>query len=173
MNKKKKQNVSVPKGNCLGRNSWWFQGMAQKAFSPSSQPHLLLFSRSVVSNSLQSHGCSTPGLPVLHHLLELAQTHVHWVSDAVQPSRPLLSPSPPAFNLSQHQGLFQWKDHFLSATDFLSRWYKDSHKAYWGEVPCLPFQTAPRSKSAMCKSRVSHPFYEGELQKGRFRARAE
>ena len=44
--------------------------------------------------------CSTPGLPVLHHLLELAQTHVHWISDAIQPSHPLLSPSPPAFNLS-------------------------------------------------------------------------
>ena len=52
--------------------------------------------------------CSTPGLPVYHQLLELAQTHVHWVSDAIQPSHPLSSPSPPAFNLSQHQGLFQW-----------------------------------------------------------------
>ena len=52
--------------------------------------------------------CTTPGFPVLHHLLESVQTHVHWVSDAIQSSRPLLSPSPPAFNLSQHQGLFQW-----------------------------------------------------------------
>ena len=52
--------------------------------------------------------CSTPGFPVLHYLLELAQTHVHWVGDAIQPSHPLLSPSPPAFNLSQHQGLFKW-----------------------------------------------------------------
>ena len=47
--------------------------------------------------------CSTPGFPVLHHLLELVQTHVHWVSDAIQPSHPLSSPPPPAFNLSQHQ----------------------------------------------------------------------
>ena len=52
--------------------------------------------------------CSMPGFPILHHLLELAQIHVHWVGDAIQPSRPLSSPSPPAFNLSQHQGLFQW-----------------------------------------------------------------
>ena len=52
--------------------------------------------------------CSTPGFPVHHQLPELAQTHIHWVSDAIQPSHPLLSPSPPAFNLSQHQGLFQW-----------------------------------------------------------------
>ena len=52
--------------------------------------------------------CSTPGLLVHQQLPELAQTHVHWVGDAIQPSHPLLSPSPPAFNLSQHQGLFQW-----------------------------------------------------------------
>ena len=51
--------------------------------------------------------CSTPGLPVHHQLLELTHTHVHWVSDAIQPSHPLSSPSPLAFNLSQHQGLFQ------------------------------------------------------------------
>ena len=51
---------------------------------------------------------STPGLPVHHELPELAQTHVHWVSDAIQPSHPLLSHSLPAFNLYQNQGLFQW-----------------------------------------------------------------
>jgi len=51
--------------------------------------------------------CSTPGFPVYHQLLELAQTHVHQVDDAIQPSHPLSSPSPPAFNLPQHQGLFQ------------------------------------------------------------------
>ena len=50
---------------------------------------------------------STLGFPVCHHLPELAQTHVHRVSDAIQPSCPLSSPSPPAFSLSQHQGLFQ------------------------------------------------------------------
>ena len=48
------------------------------------------------------------GLPIYHQLLESTQTHVHWVSDAIQPSHPLSSPSPPAPNLSQHQGLFQW-----------------------------------------------------------------
>ena len=51
---------------------------------------------------------SLSGSPVLHYLPELAQTHVHWVSDAIQPSHPLSSPSPPAFSLSQHQGLFRW-----------------------------------------------------------------
>ena len=52
--------------------------------------------------------CSTQGFPVLHQLPEFTQTHIHWVSDAMQPSHPLSSPSPPALNLSQHQGLFQW-----------------------------------------------------------------
>ena len=52
--------------------------------------------------------CSTLGLPVYHQFPELTQTHVHWVGDAIQPSHPLLSPSPLTFNISQHQGLFQW-----------------------------------------------------------------
>ena len=51
---------------------------------------------------------STPGFPVPHHLPEFAQVHVHWISDSIQPSHSLSSPSPSAFNLSQHQGLFQW-----------------------------------------------------------------
>ena len=83
-------------------------------------------SHSVVSHSLWHHGlqfssvaqsCPTlwdrmnrsmPGLPVHHQLLEFTQTHVYWVSDAIQPFHLLLSPSPHAFNLSQHQGLFKW-----------------------------------------------------------------
>ena len=52
--------------------------------------------------------CTAPGFPIHHQLPELTQTHVHWVGDASQPSHPLSAPSPPAFNLSQHQGLFQW-----------------------------------------------------------------
>ena len=52
--------------------------------------------------------CSTPGLPVHHQLPEFTQTHVHWVGDAIQVSYPLSSPSPPAFNVSQHQSLFKW-----------------------------------------------------------------
>ena len=52
--------------------------------------------------------CRTWDCPVLHYLLELAQTYVYWVRDAIQPSHSLSSPSPPALSLSQHQGLFQW-----------------------------------------------------------------
>ena len=58
--------------------------------------------------------CSTPGFPVFHCLLEFAQTHVHQVDDAIQPSHPLSSPSPPALNLSQHQGFFQMSHLFAS-----------------------------------------------------------
>ena len=63
--------------------------------------------------------CSTPGFPVLHCLPELAQTHVHWIGDAIQPSHLLLPPSPLVLNLSQHQGVFQW-------VSSLHRWPK-----YW------------------------------------------
>ena len=65
------------------------------------------FSRSVVS-LCDSMNRSTPGLPVHHQLPAFTQTYVHRVSDAIQPSHPLLSPSPPAPNPSQHQSLFQW-----------------------------------------------------------------
>ena len=68
---------------------------------------LSLFSHSVVSNFCHPMDCSTPGFPVLHHPHEFAQNHVHWVSDAIQPSHSLSSPSS-AINLSQLQGLFQW-----------------------------------------------------------------
>ena len=63
--------------------------------------------------------CHTPGFPLHHQLPELTQSHVHQVSDAIQPSHPLSSPSPPAFNFSQHQGLFRW-------VSSLHRWPK-----YW------------------------------------------
>ena len=66
--------------------------------------------RSVAQSCLtlcEPMNCSMPGLPVHHQLLEFTQTHVHLVSDAIQPSHPLASPSPPALNPSQHQSLFQ------------------------------------------------------------------
>ena len=69
-------------------------------------PSLLLFSPSVAL--CDPEDWSMPGFPVYHQLLELAQTRVHWFSDAIQPSHPLLSPSPTVLNLSQYRGLFQW-----------------------------------------------------------------
>ena len=77
--------------------------------NPSLCPNYSIqFSRSVTSNSLRIQGLQMPGFPVQHQLPELTQTHIHRVGDAIQMSHPLSSPSPPAFNLSQHQGLFQW-----------------------------------------------------------------
>ena len=78
-----------------------------------STPHYLLSVqfRSVTQSCMtlcDLMECSMPGLPVHHQFLELTQTHVHQVGDAIQPSHPLSSLSPPAFNLSQHQGLFKW-----------------------------------------------------------------
>ena len=72
---------------------------------------------------------STPGLPVHHQLPEFTQTHVHWVSDDIQPSHPLLSPSPSAFNHCQHQGLFKRVFHI--------RWPK-----YWS----LSFNISPSNE---------------------------
>ena len=69
---------------------------------------LFLFSHSVVSDSLWPMDCKHARLPCPSLSPEFAQTHVHWVGDSIQPSHPLLPPSPPVLNLSQHQGLFQW-----------------------------------------------------------------
>ena len=68
--------------------------------------------------------CSTPGFTILPSLLEFTQTHVHWVSDAIQPSHPLSSPSPLAFNLYQHQGLFQWVNSSHQVTKVLKRQFQ-------------------------------------------------
>ena len=77
---------------------------------------------------------STPGLPVHHQLPEFTQTHVHWVGDAIQPSHPLSSPSPPAFNLSQHQGLFQWVSSLHQVAKVLEF-----------QLQCQSFQWTPRT----------------------------
>ena len=69
---------------------------------------LVQISHSVCLTLCDPMDCSTPGFPAHHQLLEPTQTHVHRVGDGIQPSHLLSSPSPPAFNLSQNQGLFQW-----------------------------------------------------------------
>ena len=109
--------------------------------------------------------CSTPGLPVHHQLLEFTQwafIHAHWVSDAIQPSPPLLSPSPPALNHSQHQGLFKWVSsshqvakvlvfqlqhqsfQWIFRTDFLYDWL------VWS--PCSPRDARESSPTPQFKS---------------------
>ena len=95
---------------CLQQHLLWMGlSLALTISSPRSQ-HSVQFSLvsqlcTILCNPVDY---SMPGLPVHHQLLESTQTHVHWISDAIQPSHPLLSPSPSAFNSSQHQGLFKW-----------------------------------------------------------------
>ena len=106
--------------------------------------------------------CSMPGFPVHHQLPELAQTHVYWVGEAIQSSHPLSSPSPPAFSLSQHQGLFQWISSLnqvdkvlelqlhhqsfqrIFRTDFLQDW------VVWS--PCSPRDSQESSTTPQFKS---------------------
>ena len=88
--------------------------------------------------------CSTPGLPVHHQLPEFTWTHVHWVGDVIQPSHPLSSP-PPAFNLSQHQGLFKLAECFWSNRDFAGNILNLSHcVSVWKQ------QTKPWEGLAVC-----------------------
>ena len=91
------------------RAQQWMLIPLGERYIPKYYPHSVQFSSvtQTCPTLCDPMNCSTPGLPVHHHLPEFTQTHVHQVSDAIQPSHPLLSPSPPAPNPSQHQNLFQ------------------------------------------------------------------
>ena len=105
---------------------------------------------------------STPVFPVHHELPERTQTHVHWVCDAIQPSHPLLSPSPHAFSLSQHQGLFQWVSSLHQVTKVLE--FQLQHQSFqWifrtnfpsdelGWSPCSPRDSQESSLTPQFKS---------------------
>ena len=107
---------------------------------PVSDPSWLVWVDSVQFNSV-AQSCptlcdpmnhSTPGLPDHHQLPKSTQTHVHWVSDAIQPSHPLLSPSPPALNLSQHQGLFKWLSSSYQVAKVLE--FQLQHQSFQGTL---------------------------------------
>ena len=83
--------------------------------------------------------CSTPGFPVHHKFAELAQTNVHRVGDAIQPSHPPLPPYPPAFNLSQHQGLFQWVSFSHHLTKVLE--FQLQHQSFQWIFRLISFRT--------------------------------
>ena len=90
---------------------WWHTGQRGDFLLFHIPPLLclaVLFSRPVMSDSFWPTDCSMPGLPVPHHLLKFTQVHIHCISDAIQPSHPLMPSSPSVLNLSQHQGLFRW-----------------------------------------------------------------
>ena len=99
---RKRTLIFLPWGHCVPPLH------VHSAFMITFQFSSVQLSHSVMSDSLRPHELQHAGLPVHHQLLEFTQTHVHRVSDVIQPSHPLSSPSPPAPNPSQHQGLFQW-----------------------------------------------------------------
>ena len=117
---------------------------------------------------------STPGLPVHHQLSESTQTHVHRVSDAIQPSYPLSSPSPPALNLSQHQGLFQWVSSSHQVAKVLEfqlqhlsfQWIFKTDILWDGLVgsPCSPRDSQESSPTPQFKSINSLPLSFREMQ---------
>ena len=106
--------------------------------------------------------CSMPGLPVYHQLPEFTQTHVHWVGDAIQPSHPLSSPSLPAPNPSQHQGLFQWVNSLYEVAKVLAfqlhhqsfQWTPRTDLLQDGLVgsPCSPRDSQESSPTPQFKS---------------------
>ena len=93
--------------------TWLIYSTLKILFRERSKIHVNQFSSTAQSClTLRPHGLQHASLLVHHQLLEFTQTHVHWVGDAIQPSHPLLSPSPPALSLSQHRGLFKWVSSF-------------------------------------------------------------
>ena len=115
-----------------------------------------------------SMNCSMPGFPVLHYLLEFAQTHVHWVNDAIQPSHLPLPPSLPAFNPSQHQGLFQGISFSYQVAKVLElqfqyqsfQWYSGliSFRMDWLGSPYSPRDSQESSPTPQFKSINSSAF---------------
>ena len=99
--------------------------------------------------------CSTPGLPVHHQLSEFTQTYAHWVGDAIRPSHPLLSPSPPTFDLSQHQGLFKWVSSSYQWPKYWSFSFSiNPSNEYPGLISFRAFQSRPRNESSRSRGTV-------------------
>ena len=91
-----------------------------------------------MSSCLYPMDCSMPGLPVDHQLPEFTQTHLHWVGNVIQPSHTLSSPSPPALNLSQHQGLFKWVSFLHKVAKILE--FQFQHQSFQWTVRLISFR---------------------------------
>ena len=114
--------------------------------------------------------CNTPGFHVHHQLPELAQTHIHWVDDAIQPSYPLPSPSLPTFTLSQHQGLFQWVSSSHQMAKLLELQFQHqsfqrpfrTHCLYdwlvWSPSPAPQFKSISSSPLILLYGPTLHPY---------------
>ena len=119
--------------------TWWSEGWCLISWFLLAQCCCRLVAKSCTT-LYDPMDYSTPGFPVLHHLPELAQTHVHWVSDVTQPSLPLSPSSHPVFSLSQHQDLFQW-------VGFLQQ--------YWPKYWSFSFSISPSNEhSELISSRM-------------------
>ena len=129
-----------------------------------SQKNKLVMDKIVVQFSSGTQSCPTlcdpmdcrmPGFPVLHYLPEFAHTHFHWVNDAIQPSHPLLSTSPLAFNLSQHQGLFKWVSSSYQWPKYWSFSFSiNPSNEYPGLISFRTFQSRPRNESSRSRGTV-------------------
>ena len=119
----------------------------------------LRFSHSVMSELCDPMDCSMTGFPVLYQLLELAHTHVHWVSDAIQPSHSLLSLCPLIFNLFHHQGLFKWVSSLYQVAKILK--FQLQHQS---------FQWTPRTDLLffLMSKKLSRVFSNTTVQKHQF-----
>ena len=104
---------------------------------------------------------SLPGLPVHHQLPEFTQARVHWVSDAIQPSHPLSSPSPPAPNPSQHQSLFQWvnSSHEVSKVLELQLQHHSFQRNPRADLLQNGLVGSPCSPRALCEHNLIYPFH--------------
>ena len=154
----------------------WFYSPSHEDVKSISQ-HLALVSETITTMiqfswvQLLSHDrlcnpmdCSMPGLPVHHHLPQFTQTHVHQVGDSIQPSHPLSSPSPLAFNISQHQGLFQWVSSSHQVAKVLAfqlqhhsfQWIFRTDFLYNGLVwsPCSPRDSQESSPTPQLKTSI-------------------
>ena len=110
--------------------------------------------------------CITPGLPVHHQPLEFTQTHVHWVSDAIQPSHPLSSPSSPTFNLSQHQGLYNWVSSLYQVAKVLEFHLQHQSFQHWsplGWTGWISLQSKGLSRVFSNMTVQKHQFFGAQL----------
>ena len=132
--------------------------MCESSFTWTVKSHFRIIQFSSVAQSFLTlcdpMDCSSLGFPVHYQLLELAQTHVHRVSDDIQPSHLLSSPSPPAFNLSQHQGLFQW----VSSSHQVAKVLEFQHQSFhWTLRTDSP--PRPRTPNKVCHCFHCFPIY--------------
>ena len=136
------------------------EGVFSVQFSSVQFSSVQLLSHVQICNPMN---CSMPGFPVHHLLLELAETHFHWVTDAIQPSHPLLSPFPPAFNLSQRQGLLLWVSTSVLQIKWPRNWslsfsispfneYSGLILGFTGLTPCSPRDSQESSPTSQFKS---------------------